>query len=345
MDTVTDRLMRMRIISLTVLVFATLPLFAGAPRVYNNADGIVHKMADPYILQHDGRYYLYGTDDAPPAINKGFTVRVSTDLVNWSAPCGAGPEGRALDAPDVFGERAFWSAQVNERNGVFYMFYTAEEHIAVATSSSPLGPFVQKVKTTMRPQKTIGGMPFIDTDGRAYLFYTAFDNKANEVFVEEMTDDWMSAKPETRRRCIWWTQPWENSDPRPKYKRWPVNEGASILKHKGIYYMFYTANHFMSPKYAVGYATAATPLGPWIKSKDNPVLSQTPIVRGVGSVSFVTAPNGDRYIVYHAHKTPDTVLPRKMCMDRIEFVPNQVAGQPDIPKIHGPTDTPVSVPW
>jgi beta-xylosidase len=334
----------MRIISLLALVFAGLPLPAGPPLVYDNVAGIVSPMADPYILRHDGRYYLYGTDDGP-GVNKGFTVRVSTDLVNWSAPCGAGPEGRALNAGDAYGTRWFWSAQVNERDGVFYMFYTADEHIAVATSHSPLGPFTQEVKKPMRAQKIIGGMPFIDTDGRAYLFYTAFDNKANEIFVEEMTGDWLGSKPETRRRCIWWTQPWENSDERPKYKRWPVNEGASILKHKGLYYMFYTANHFKSPKYAVGCATAKTPLGPWTKYKGNPVLSQTPRLRGTGSVSFVTAPNGDLYIVYHAHKDTETVLPRKMCMDKVEFIPNPVPGQPDIPKIHGPSDTPVTVPW
>ena len=39
----------------------------------------VHEGADPFILLHDGRYYLYATT----CPDKGYLISVSDDLVNW----------------------------------------------------------------------------------------------------------------------------------------------------------------------------------------------------------------------------------------------------------------------
>ncbi len=43
-------------------------------------------------------------------------------------------------------QKVFWGAKVYERNGTFYMYYTAEEHLAIATSLSPLGAILFKKK-------------------------------------------------------------------------------------------------------------------------------------------------------------------------------------------------------
>lgn len=309
---------------------------------YNNSSGIVAPMADPFILKYNDKYYLYGTDDIAPEIDKGFKVYVSENMIDWGVPQGVGEGGRALEAGDSWGSWGFWGAEVYERDGTFYMFYTVEEHLAIASSASPLGPFKQDALKPMRYVKEIDGHLFEDDNGRAYLYYVSFENNSNEIYVEEMNDDWLSTKPETKTRCIWWTQIWENND--PNYSNWPVAEGSAMLKHNGIYYLFYTANHFLSPNYAVGYATATSPLGPWTKYVDNPILTQTPNLKGTGHCAFVLAPNQELYMVFHAHKNINTVLPRKMCFDRCEFLANPDTTKPDIPKVYQ-TDTWEEVFW
>lgn len=307
---------------------------------YNNSVGIMPKIGDPFVLRSGGKYYLYGTDAG--SAHLGFKVYESTDLINWSKPVGVHKGGRALDKEDSWGSEKFWGAEVYERNGKFYMYYTVEEHLAIATSDSPLGPFIQKEKKPVRPHKEIDPHLFVDDDGTAYMYYVSFENKSNDIYVVEMEDDWITPKEETKTRCIWFTDPWEHAD--PNYAKWPVTEGSAVLKHKGVYYLFYTGNHFLSPKYAVGYATATSPFGPWKKFKGNPVLSETDKLRGTGHNSFVRAPNDELIMVYHSHKDPTTVHPRKMAIDRGKFVPNPDLSQPDIFEIRA-TDTKQVVPW
>lgn len=309
---------------------------------YNNAEGVVANMADPYILEYNDRYYLYGTDDQPGEVDRGFKVYTSTDLVNWSQPVGKGEGGRALLSSDSWGNWGFWGAEVYLRDSIFYMFYTVEEHLAVATGTSPLGPFTQQEKKPLRNVKEIDCHVHVDDDGKAYMYYVSFENNSNEIFVEELNDDWLSTKPETKTRCIWWTQAWENAD--PEFSHWPVAEGSSVLKHEGIYYLFYTANHFLSQKYAVGYATSDSPYGPWNKYEGNPVLKQTDRLRGTGHCSFVRSPSDDLVMVYHAHRDTSQATPRKMCIDLCEFLPDPDGEGPDIFKVYA-TDSIQEVSW
>lgn len=308
---------------------------------YNNSIGVVANMADPFVLRSGGKYYLYGTDAGGDA-QFGFKVYESTDLVTWSNPVGVHEGGRALKKTNSWGTKGFWGAEVYERGGSFYMYYTVEEHLAIATSSSPLGPFIQEEKKPVHIQKEIDPHLFVDDDGRAYMYYVSFENKSNDIYVVEMNDDWLTPKEDTKTRCIWFTQPWENAD--PKFAKWPVTEGSAVLKQKGIYYLFYTGNHFLSPKYAVGYATATSPMGPWTKYEGNPILSETKNLRGTGHCSFVKAPNNEIVMVYHSHKNVTTPNPRKMAIDRGEFVANPDKSKPDIFKIKA-TDTKQVVPW
>jgi xylan 1,4-beta-xylosidase len=98
------------------------------------------------------------------------------------------------------------------------------------------------------------------------------------------------------------------------------------------------------PNYAVGYATSTSPMGPWTKYKDNPVLSASPNLKGTGHCAFVRAPNEELYMVYHAHKNVSTVLPRKMCFDPCEFLPDPDSEKPDIVKVYQ-TETWTEVFW
>lgn len=307
------------------------------PKVYNNTYGLVPDCADPYILKHDGVYYLYGTGGAD-----GIKVYKSTDMVTWSKAVGT-RSGYALHKNDVWGEKWFWAPEVYYLYGKFYMFFSAEEEICVAESSSPLGPFTQSAEN-QKPFhaniKEIDTHLFIDDDGKKYLYFVRFTN-GNEIWVAELNDDLQSIKESTLRRCIGASlglQTWEKStaEPQPNAK---VNEGPFILKRNGWYYLTYSANHYQNPNYGVGYATSKSPLGPWTKYAGNPILIGNTNISGTGHHSFVNVGPDCQYIVYHSHLSTSQVSPRKLGIDFYEFVPSTTAGNPDVIKVYGPTTT------
>ena len=72
------------------------------------------------------------------------------------------------------------------------------------------------------------------------------------IWVAEMNDDLTSIKKETLTKCISATEPWEK-------KQGTIAEGPSLLKKGNTYYLIYSANHYESKDYAVGYASASSP--------------------------------------------------------------------------------------
>ena len=303
--------------------------------IYDNSKGLVRDCADPYVLEHEGIYYLYGTGG-----KNGIRVYTSTDLANWSEAAGV-KDGFALDSADVWGSYGFWAPEVYRINNRFYMFFTVQERIAVAESDSPLGPFIQQVKKPFHLDiPEIDTHLFTDDDGKRYLYFVRFTN-GNEIWVAELNDDLQSIREETLTHCIGTSQPWEDSpkEPHPHAK---VNEGPFILKHKGLYYLTYSANHTANPGYGVGYATSTHPAGPWTKYEGNPILQgNNKTINGPGHHSFATSPSGQLYMIYHTHFDMTRMSPRKLAIDPCEFAPSQTAA--DIIKVYGPTSEPQTV--
>jgi len=263
-------------------------------------------LGDPFIMLHDGKYYAYGT-----LSENGIAVFVSDDLQTWSVPAGV-PGGLALKKEDVWADRWFWAPEVYHVNGKFYMYYSADEHICVATASSPLGPFTQEVQKPMiEDEKCIDNSLFIDDDGRPYLFFDRFNDGLN-IWVAELEENLIDIKPETMHKCINVSQEWE--------KVWPrVNEGSFVVKHNGVYYMTYSANSYESPFYGVGYATATAVTGPWTKSENNPILQKPGNLVGVGHSAMFTDKDGKLRIVFHAHNSATKIHPRYMYISTVSF--------------------------
>ena len=97
--------------------------------------------------------------------------------------------------------------------------------------------------------------------------------KGNYLWVAEFDIKKGSIKPETLKQCMDCTEPWEKT---PNYKSAPVMEGPTVMKWDGVYYLFYSANHFMNIDYSVGYATASSPFGPWKKHPEQSDHSSQP---------------------------------------------------------------------
>lgn len=254
-------------------------------------------LADPFILLHNDIYYAYGT-----STDEGFEVYYSDNLRSWKKH----PQ-MLLKKEDSYAEKWFWAPEVyhNPSNNKFYLFYSAEEHICVATGDSPLGPFKQDEKKPMLEEKGIDSSLFIDEDGTPYIFFDRFTN-GNVIWVARLEDDWMTIKEETLTKCIEASDGWET-------KLGKVVEGGSVIKRGNIYYMIYSGNDFHSPDYAVGYATATSLLGPWTKSENNPILHrpQEGLV-GVGHGAYFLDKENNYKYVFHAHFDTTIVQPRTM---------------------------------
>jgi beta-xylosidase len=258
-------------------------------------------LADPTILQDKGAYYLYGTSSS-----QGFLVYESVDGKNWKLPEDSSRR-LALKRGDAFGTGGFWAPQVFIYKGAYYMAYTANEQIAIAKASSPAGPFRQDtLRALSGTGKQIDPYIFFDENGKVYLYHVKLQN-GNRIFVTEMKPDLSDIIPGTEKECIASTEGWENT----AKADWPVAEGPTVLKHKGIYYLIYSANDFRNKDYAVGYATSHSPTGPWKKYAGNPIISRHTLGHngpGHGDVFFDQA--GKMQYVLHIHYSDSKVSPR-----------------------------------
>lgn len=258
-------------------------------------------LADPFILLDGQTYYAYGTHS-----DRGIEVYRSDNLKDWSYV------GLALNKDDSYGDKWFWAPEVYNVNGKYYMYYSADEHICVATADDPRGPFRQLIqKPMMTSEKAIDNSLFIDDDGTPYLFFVRFNN-GNNIWVAELEKDLTTLKMNTLHSCIHVSQSWERALGR-------VNEGPFVIKHKGVYYMTYSANDFRSPLYGIGCATATNIMGTWIKYADNPLLQNPKGLSGVGHHALFTDKNGQLRIVFHAHYDFTRVHPRCMYIGSVSF--------------------------
>jgi beta-xylosidase len=122
-------------------------------------------------------------------------------------------------------------------------------------------------------------------------------------------------------------------------RRW--TEGSVTFKKNNLYYMMYSANHFAGQNYAVGYATATSPLGPFKKANNNPVLQKNTTkggnVTGTGHNSITYSPDRrEIFCVYHG-RTKATGNERVVFIDRMKVEGGKII-------VYGPTTTPQKLP-
>ena len=273
-------------------------------------------LADPTIFFDNGTFYLSGTS----AVNEGFALYTSTDLLHWTSHAGKATNGLALSKDDSFGSKNFWAPQIFKKGDMYYMAYAAEEQIAIASAESPAGPFRQEVQQKL-PSTTgqIDPYVFIDDDGKTYLYYVRFTG-GNQLWVAELNDDMQSIKQSSLTFCLGAASgTWENTTGGTA-----ISEGPTVIKDGKYYYMLYSANDYQNIDYAVGYAYATSPLGPWTKHSE-PILSRHHLGQnGTGHGDLFQDAEGNWWYVFHLHASNNAVHSR-----RTAIVPLTLTGNPD----------------
>ncbi len=260
-------------------------------------------LADPTIINLNGKYYLAGTQGGKPA---GFSVYVSEDLQNWEAADSL--PNLEVNKENVYGKFGFWAPQFFPHEGKMAMLYTANEQVAFAIADSVTGKYSGNGLAIDDSEKNIDPFLFRDDDGKYYLYHVRF-NRGNYLWVGEFDIENKCIVPGTLKQLFSNDQPWEHT---LSFDSDPIMEGPTVVKLKDTYYLFYSANHFQSIDYAVGYATASSPMGPWTKNPDNPIIHSSIVgEKGAGHGDLFVDNSGAYKYVYHVHNSDSVVSPRK----------------------------------
>jgi beta-xylosidase len=242
--------------------------------------------ADPHIAVFGKKFYIYPTTDGSEGWKAtSFTAWSSTNLVKWKY------ENVILDLPRdlTWAKERAWAPAIAYKNGMYYYYFSADVNIGVAVADLPTGPFKDPlgkplVKKAMLKGQMIDPMVFIDDDGAAYLYFGQ-----GNCNIVKLNDD-MISYDESKIISI-----------KPK----GYNEGSFVFKRNGKYYLMWSEFDTRDPRYSVAYATSNSPLGPFVKAENRPVLKGKGVVKGAGHHSVVQVPGTDNwYIVYHRFKIP-----------------------------------------
>jgi beta-xylosidase len=262
----------------------------------------------------DGTSWAFATNGNGANVQ---TLR-STDLVDWEQGPDALPTLARWTAPgDV------WAPEVAVHSADrFVLYYTTSvsgagiQCISAAVAKQPEGPYADSSAAPLVCERKAGGSidahPFTTAAGERYLYWK---NDGNRIGV----DTWISVQrlDATGTTLVGRPQrlfdadlPWEGQ----------LVEAPFVWEVGGRFVMFYSANAFTSAEYAVGIATAESPMGPFTK-KSEPILVSNDVAAGPGHCALFSD-DGKVWMVYHAWPPDaiDSVFPgRTMWLSEVRF--------------------------
>ena len=230
---------------------------------------ISHKFgADGFGFAHDGRVYMYMTNDtqgyAPdpvtgisPQINYGdinkITVISSEDLVNWTdhgeipvaGPNGIAPYTNNSWAPGM-------ESKIVDGEEKFFLYYANGGGSSnVITGESPLGPWASERTSTLINSSTPGAegvawlfdpAPFVDDDGEEYLYFGGGPASTSMPDAERYNNP-------KNIRAIELGEDMVTTEGSAVVVDAPVAfEAAHVFKRDGRYYLSYSS-HFGGPDF------------------------------------------------------------------------------------------------
>lgn len=270
--------------------------------------------ADPDTEIYDGLYWVYPTSSYNYEEQTYLDAFSSPDLINWTK------HPSILTTSNVsWATKAVWAPAPISRNGKYYIYFGANDiqeddtttvgGIGVAVSDSPDGPYVDAIGSPLIGEYHNGAQPidqdvFIDDDGQAYIYYGGHSHANVALLNEDMIS--IGTFPDG-------TQFKEIT---------PTNyvEGAQMFKRNGTYYMMWSEGGWTGPDYAVSYAMANSPLGPF-ERKAKILQQDLAVATGSGHNGVINVPDTDIwYIVYHRRPLgDDDGNHRQLAYDRMYF--------------------------
>src|SRR5437763_5304355 len=215
---------------------------AAATRTYVNPI-LDEDSPDPAVIHAaDGCCYAYATQTLRDGHWITIQVARSADLIHWEQLRDALPQ-----KPDwAQTTQDFWAPSVIFDGSTYFMYYSATPDVcheperghclAVATATSPAGPFVDM------------GMPLLLGMGFEYIDPMAYDDPVTgkrllywgsgfqPIKVQELAEDRLAFAPGTAPVDLVWPNPVKGAFPR-------LVEAAWMTRHEDYYYLFYSGHN------------------------------------------------------------------------------------------------------
>ena len=307
---------------------------------------------DPAIIQApDGYYYAYATQTLREGEWINIQVARSLDLVHWEHLGDALPDkpGWARETQD------FWAPTVITDGSTWFMYYSAtpdmhrkgpDHALAVATSTSPAGPFKDM------GQPLLAGKGFHNIDPMAFdcpvtgkhLLY--WGSGFEPIKVRELAPDRMSFAPGSEPIDLVWPNPVKGEFPR-------LVEASWVTHHDGHFYLFYSGDNCCGPDahYGVMVARSKSAMGPFETLEEargvphSLMLFKSERWLAPGHNCVVTDKAGETWMVYHAI---DVNRPRQRQEDEINsrriLLIDRIDWRDGWPHIGTPSDEPQAAP-
>ena len=203
---------------------------------------------DPFVLVHDGRYYLYGTRGPTCwGAADGFDVYTGQDLVSWE-----GPSVCFRNDGSFWADRNYWAPEVHPWRGFFYMFAsfrseTRRRGTAVLRAVSPAGPFEPWSEGPVTPEswECLDGTLYVSPGSVPYMVFCHEWVQAGdgEILAMRLSEDLKSAAGEPfllfRGSDAAWNQPVRHSSGVTGYVTdgpffWRKEDGALLCLWSGF---------------------------------------------------------------------------------------------------------------
>ena len=272
---------------------------------------------DPYVLVHDGSYYLYGTRSNTCWGNaEGFDCYKSSDMEHWDGPM------EIFRRPvDFFATESFWAPECYYYNGRFYLLTTfggpkMKKGIYLLVSDHPDGGFVPYGGRLTPENWTCIDATLYFENNHVYMIYShSFEDTPNaDICLEELESDLSSAKTCPRVLFSAKEAPWSKPVPFAEQEfgmKGDVyfSDGPCVFRmENGKLYL--TWSSWSNRSYAVGAAVSenGTVEGPWTQI-------ETPIWPENGGHGMVfQSLEGERYFVLHY---PNDRAKERPCFKRL----------------------------
>ncbi len=252
------------------------------------------ELADPSVLYHEGRWYLY------PSCGMAW---VTEDFQTWTH--------HRIEPFDI------GYAPTIVRHGDRFLLTACQA--GIWSAPTPLGPFTQ-----LGPMRDVDGtevkafndpMLFSDDDGRLYAYWGL---GPPGLFAAEVD-------PQDCTRLITPPQLVVQYDPQVVWERYgeyhedasrSYIEGPWMVKLAGGYYLTYAAPGTEWKTYGMGAARGTSPLGPFTRQRRTPFCQRTEgLIQGPGHGCIVRGPRDTLWAFYTCRLCYEHIFERRLGFD------------------------------
>ncbi|GAA4850495.1 glycoside hydrolase family 43 protein [Paenibacillus vulneris] len=261
--------------------------------------------ADPWLYQHEGRYYFMVTRGNRLDLWESNTISGISEaapVTIWTPPK-QGANCQHIWAPEIHYIRGKWYIYYTANDGKVGKAGDASRRIFVLENSSPdpmKGTWTDKGQLDTAYPGLDGTV--LEHRGELYFIYSGYGcypDYGSAIYIVKLSNPWTLVEDNVLLSAP--TEPWE------KQGGMAINEGPVILRKGDKLYLLFSASACWSDDYCLGMLTASASADlmrpeSWIKSP-GPIFAKSVEngVFGPGHNSFTKSPDGtEDWIIYHA---------------------------------------------